>query len=253
MDWVLIQCQTLVQGEQGFYVALLMAGLFGSVTHCVGMCGPLVVGQVSARMDGLPVHDMSELKRLQGALLLPYHAGRVSTYVLCGMVAALIMAQVKSIAWFKYISAVMLVCAAGVFLAAALRVSIPSFGKMVVLKRMFGCLPANVLHWFSSCAKSLSSAPVGVKGYGLGMLLGFMPCGLVYGALMAVAATGNVMSAALGMVLFGLGTVPSLFVVGLSAQGLLRRQGSLVRKAARGVMALNGMFLLIMAGGILLT
>ena len=253
MDWVLAQCQSLVQGERGFYAALLLAGLFGSVTHCVGMCGPLVVGQVSSRMDGLSVRDMTELKRLQGALLLPYHAGRVTTYTLCGAIAALIAAQVKAFAIFKYISAAMLVGAAFVFLSAALKVVLPSVAGVPFLQRMSGCLPANVLHWLSLCAKSLFSSPIGVRGYGLGILLGFMPCGLVYGALMAVAATGDVVRSTLGMMLFGLGTLPSLFVVGLSAQGLLRRQGSVLRYAARGIMALNGMFLLIMAGGILLT
>jgi len=253
MDWVLMQCQSLVRGEQGFYMALFMAGLFGSATHCTGMCGPLVVAQVSGRMDHLSARDMTEFKRLQGALLLPYHAGRLTTYVFCAFLAAALMAQVKHLVWFKYVSAVMLACAAVVFLASAARWALPVFAASPVIQKIKKCLPTSAVHWFSSCAKSLFSSPVGVRGYGLGIFLGFMPCGLVYGALMTVAATGDVARSVLGMVLFGLGTIPSLFIIGLGTQGLLRCQGSVLQRAARGMMALNGMFLLVMAGKIVLT
>ena len=71
--------------------------------------------------------------------------------------------------------------------------------------------------------------------------------------MMAVAATGDAYRAAGAMALFGLGTLPSLFVVGLGAQGLLRAFPFALQRVARGVMALNGIFLLVMAGNILLT
>lgn len=253
MNWVLAQCQSFIAVEQSFYVALFATGLFGGLTHCAGMCGPFVLGQVSARMQGLSVYEMTELKRVQGALLLPYHLGRITTYIMLGVFAASMMAVFRDAVVFKYISAVMLMCAAWFFVASAMRLR--SFSKVQawlagVCSR---CLPTNVFHWFSSRAKSLSASPSGVRGYGLGMLLGFIPCGLVYGALMAVAATGDVVRGVMGMALFGLGTLPSLWVVGLVSQGVLRRNAFVLRRVARGVMVLNGMFLLIMAGEILLT
>lgn len=253
MNWVLAQCQSFIAAEQGFYIALLVTGVFGGMTHCAGMCGPLVLGQVSARMHTLSARDMTELKRVQGALLLPYHFGRITTYAILGVIAACLMATLRGFIVFKYVSAVMLICAAWFFIASAMRVRAFSKVQSWLIKKCTRCLPANVLHWFSSCAKSFFVSPIGVRGYGLGMLLGFMPCGLVYGALMAVAATGDVVRATLGMGLFGLGTLPSLFVIGLVSQGLLHRNIQAFRVVSRGIMVINGMFLLTMAGKILLT
>ncbi len=253
MDWLLHQCQMLVSDQQGLYAALFGAGLFGGMTHCTGMCGPLVVGQVVGRMDTLASHEMTEMKRLQGAILLPYHLGRVSTYVLCAALAAVLLAQVKNFSAFKYIAFFMIISAAMVFLTSAVGGFLPKLGRVLSPQLLSECLPVNVLHWLNSKAKFLASSPLGWRGYGLGLLLGFMPCGLVYGALMAVAATGDVRQAVGAMALFGFGTFPSLLLVGLGAQGLLRAKPLIVRHVARGVMALNGIFLLMMAGDILLT
>jgi sulfite exporter TauE/SafE len=48
----------------------------------------------------------------------------------------------------------------------------------------------------------------------LGIALGFLPCGLVYSALLAAAAGGGILSAVIAMAAFAAGTVPALFVVG---------------------------------------
>ena len=53
-------------------LALFMAGLVGSAGHCAGMCGPFVLAQVGAR---------TQLNRLAGSALLPYHLGRGTTYI----------------------------------------------------------------------------------------------------------------------------------------------------------------------------
>ena len=45
-----------------------------------------------------------------------------------------------------------------------------------------------------------------------GMLLGFLPCGLLYAALL-IAGSAEPLTAGTGMLLFGLGTVPALFMM----------------------------------------
>jgi sulfite exporter TauE/SafE len=51
----------------------------------------------------------------------------------------------------------------------------------------------------------------------LGALNGILPCGLVYSALLVAATTGGVLQGALGMVIFGAGTLPALFIMGTGA------------------------------------
>ncbi len=54
-----------------------------------------------------------------------------------------------------------------------------------------------------------------LRGYPLGVALGFLPCGILYAALAAAAATASPWYGATAMFCFGLGTVPALFAVGL--------------------------------------
>lgn len=55
-------------------------------------------------------------------------------------------------------------------------------------------------------ARPLFAAPFGWRGYLLGVMLGFIPCGLVYGALVLAAATGAALNGGAVMLVFGLGT-----------------------------------------------
>ncbi len=66
----------------------------------------------------------------------------------------------------------------------------------------------------------------------LGALNGLLPCGLVYSALLMTATAGGPGPGAVGMALFGVGTLPALLVVGLGAGALgVRLRQTLVRVA----------------------
>ena len=72
----------------GIVGALLIAGLAGGAAHCAGMCGPFVLAQTAGRLAAVPVEKFGRLTRLGGALLLPYHAGRMVTYAGLGAVGS---------------------------------------------------------------------------------------------------------------------------------------------------------------------
>src|SRR5207302_7626417 len=55
-------------------------------------------------------------------------------------------------------------------------------------------------------------------GFPLGMALGLLPCGLLYGSLLAAASSGDPAMGAAGMVAFGVGTLPALVAVGMLGQ-----------------------------------
>ena len=84
-------------------------------------------------------------------------------------------------------------------------------------------------------------------GYPLGVVLGFLPCGFLYAALATTAASGSPLLGALGMLAFGLGTVPALVAVGIAGQAAGRRWQRGVAAAAPAVMLLNAALLTALA------
>jgi len=217
--------------------ALAIAGLVGGVTHCAGMCGPFVLAQVAAgRTES---GSAGEMRRLRGGALAPYHAGRMTTYVALGAAAGALSGVVADGIWFRWLAAVLLTLAAALFLVQALGLRRGSSGGP--LFRTFERLVVP------PAARLSAGGDGGLRRYGLGVLLGFLPCGLLYAALAAAAATGNAMQAALAMAAFTLGTVPGLVGVGVAGQFFARRWGAGLRPFAATLLAVNAVILIAFA------
>ncbi|TAN52937.1 MAG: sulfite exporter TauE/SafE family protein [Rhodospirillales bacterium] len=225
----LSHCSTAIASDGGLMASLLFTGLIGGFTHCAGMCGPFALSQVGERMKSCPVEKMREWQRLTGSLLLPYHLGRATTYALLGAGAAQLAGSIEAAAGLKWLSAALLILAALLFLGYAL----PRLG----LKAGGG--DGRLFAHLSKLAAPLFAAPVGIRGYALGMILGYIPCGLVWGGLSAAAASGSALSGAMAMGAFALGTVPGLVMVAGLGQLAMRRWGPLVQRIAPVLLVLN--------------
>jgi sulfite exporter TauE/SafE len=189
------------------FVSLFVAGLAGSAVHCVGMCGPFVLGQVMAGLDRAPA-AYGEWRRLTGAALAPYHLGRLTTYAGLGALAGAATALFASTSVFGWLSGGLLVVAACLMIVQALGLAFGGNSPLTgVLTRL---------------AAPLSMARSSAARYGLGVVLGFLPCGLLYGALAAAGGTGSPTDGALAMAAFALGTMPALIATGWG--GLLVRR-----------------------------
>lgn len=209
LEFGIVACRVAVDSHGGLMAGLFMAGLVGSLSHCVGMCGPFVLAQVMTRMETVPVREMTSLRRLTGAAVAPYHLGRATTYTALGAVAGALAGRFVQIGGLKPVSGVLLSAAALLFAGYALR-RLGLLMPALALPGGAGRLTARL----AGVAKPLFARPVGVRGYLLGVLLGFLPCGLLYGALAAAASSGGAVAGALGMAAFAAGTVPALLAVG---------------------------------------
>ena len=218
---------------------LFLAGAAGSVVHCAPMCGPFVLGQVADRLARVPAARLCESARLSSALLLPYHAGRLTTYAALGALAATAGAASRASSWLDVLPALLLLLAALLFLGHALARLAPGMRPAMQASAPW----APVLRRLA--------ARVGRNGPGdgflLGVTLGFLPCGLLYGAVAAAAATGSAAGGALAMLTFGLGTVPSLVAVGVAGQAGGRAWHRGVTVAAPVVLLANAGLLGVMA------
>ena len=230
-------CQELLKiaGVNNFSLyALFLMGLAGSVSHCSSMCGPFVIAQAS-NFEIPQGKNVSSWYRL---LLLPYHLGRLTTYTLLGIIATIFATPIFGIPALKIISPLLLALAGGLFLASAFSQFLP--------KMTFGLCgtPSWLMHKISSLMKYNSL----FGGYILGVMLGFIPCGLVYAAILAVMTTGDATKSALGMIAFAAGTMPTLMVISLGGRALINQQYAWLKPASAVLMVFNSIVLFVMAG-----
>jgi sulfite exporter TauE/SafE len=191
----------------GLPLTLLLAGLVGGLTHCAGMCGPFVLAQVGARLDrtGAPY---GEVQRLAGAALVPYHLGRATTYTGLGAVAGSFAGGAAGLPFMGWLPSALLALAAVALLLQA-------FARGArLLPRFARRGPSRAAAIVSRLSGPFLADPRGWRGYALGIVLGFLPCGLLWGALAAAGGSGGAAGGALAMAAFTLGTVPALVGVG---------------------------------------
>ncbi|MFO1128846.1 MAG: sulfite exporter TauE/SafE family protein [Rhodospirillales bacterium] len=229
----LAACRAALSADGSLLASLFLAGLVGSLTHCTGMCGPFVLAQTVARLDAVPAGGMRELHRLAGAALAPYHLGRATTYTGLGAIAATLAGGVIDATRWRWLSVALLAVAALLFLAYALR----ALG--VAIPGTAGGTGAGWSRLVGGWAKPLFDRPIRWRGYLLGVLLGFLPCGLLYAALAAAAASGSALSGAAAMFAFSLGTVPALVAVGLAGHVAGSRFRATARALAPVLMLIN--------------
>ena len=225
------------QLEAGLFVvpALLLAGLAGSVVHCTAMCGPFVLGQVADGMARLPMTRMCQGARLRGSLLLPYHGGRLATYAALGTGAG----WLGGLRLPQIVPGILLALAAAGFMVLALRRFQP---VLAVAGRATSGGSGNVLAALSARFGGFGR----LRGLPLGLALGFLPCAMVYAAL-AAAAAGGPLVGGLGMLAFGLGTVPALIAVALLGHAAARRWQIAVNRTAPWLLLGNGVLLMMLA------
>jgi sulfite exporter TauE/SafE len=221
-------------------LALFLAGLAGGAVHCAGMCGPFVLAQVGQRVIGRK-GDYGELRRLRDGALLPYHLGRMTTYALLGAIAGAMAGLFVGATGFRWGLAGLLLAGAFLFLIQAVARAKESFAPWGLdVGRSLG-------QRLAAMAAPVARDPKGWRGYALGLVLGLLPCGLLYGALAAAAGTGNALAGAVAMAAFALGTMPALIGVGVVGAAFGRRWRGATRAALVPLLLLNAAVLALMA------
>ena len=208
-------------------ISLVLTFGFVSSLHCVQMCGPIVLSYSIAA-------NTAQGRRSFLGLHLAYNAGRSATYMLLGMVAGFAggaMGWVGHLAGFQNAAAIV----AG---TAMVLTGIAMFGFSPVLQnwRTFA-LPRRFLR----PAGRLIASPRPSAKFALGLMMGFLPCGLIYAALMKAIGTASPIEGALTMLAFALGTSVALVVVGLGSSAAtmkLARWGTTVSAVTVLIMGL---------------
>lgn len=218
METLLAHCVSAFAEHGALFPAFFLAGLTGGFTHCLAMCGPFVACERMCDSKACASASGS----VRGAMAIPYHLGRTTTYGALGFGAALLSKQVVSYSWWPWVSSAMLAGAGILFLLSCV----------------------------NACRHEAGKSPILKLTYARGVLLGFMPCGLLYAALMVAATLADPFGGMVAMWLFTLGTMPALLIVSGGAELFTRRWRQAMQTLGRAMMAFNGLSLLVMAARI---
>lgn len=225
-----------MSSTDSIYFVFLAAGFTVGFGHCIGMCGPIVVSFCLG---------LGDRNRIVPNLF--YNAGRTVTYtVLGGILGAGGSFTGVVVPMEGFQKAVMIL--AGVLIAV---MGLAMTG-WVGIPRLFSSGYSPLGRFFMNFRKF--SGTSGVAGFfAMGLLLGLLPCGPVYTALLSAARAGmdapgpwqGALSGAMVMFAFGVGTIPALLLIaGLSDMKWLKHRDTIYRVGG-AMMILAGAYFLV--------
>lgn len=203
------------------FLALFLVGLLGG-GHCAGMCGG-IVGALSLQ---------SPQQGGAAALVhLAYNLGRIASYMLAGLLVGAVghfAGNMLSLQHGLYFFASLMLIAMGLYLLGITQLLAPlERGGQAIWQRI---QPAT--RRFLPVRGAAQALP-------LGLLWGWLPCGLVYSALATALASGSAGQGALLMLAFGLGTLPNLLLAGLLLARFRRFAQARVTRVVSGLLVLG--------------
>lgn len=210
------------------YIAALVSGLLGGI-HCVGMCG----GIVASISLGLPQN-----KNRRFITQLPYHlaynTGRILSYLLAGAIMGgmgMLLAE-----WLPvYLAQRLLLWIAGIFMLL-LGLYLAGWWQALALTERAGTLLWRLVEPLGRRMLPIRSP---LHGVAVGLVWGWIPCGLVYAMLANAISTGSPLGGAGVMLAFGLGTLPNLIGMGLLAGAAAHLARSTAVRRSAGMMMIG--------------
>ncbi len=211
------------------FAAAVLLGLLGS-SHCIGMCGGIVGALNMGIADGPAASPVARFR-----YQLAYNAGRISSYVLVGLLAGSLGSGAAALGVSPL---------AGKLLAAAFMIALglylANWWRGLAMLERIGAKLWRHIQPLGQRLFPIRSTPQALL---LGMLWGWLPCGLVYAAVAWSLTTGNPVDGALLMLGFGIGTLPALLVAGNVLGQLKRWAGApAVRTTAGIVIIIFGLY-----------
>lgn len=191
------------------YLVAFITGLLGGV-HCFGMCG----GIVGALTLSTPKQQKQSSHLI---ILLGYNIGRITGYVVAGAIIAFLGSSLIDLTGIQSAKQILAIIASLFMIALGLYFA-GLWNGITKLEQV-----GNVL-WKHIQPMTKRFIPVRnfQQALPLGFLWGWIPCGLVYTALIWTLSAGSALEGALIMLAFGMGTLPNLLAMGVVATKLAK-------------------------------
>ena len=176
------------------FVQLIIAfnlGLF-STLHCVGMCGGILSAMMMAGNDDGEQKQISKISRS-----LAYNLGRICSYALAGLIAGLLGKTIINLVSGLNLHIVLQSIAAIVLIGIALNIM-----GVLPFNRYLEMMGSRIWKQIQPLGKHLLPVNSHSRGFMFGMLWGWLPCGMVYSALILSLSSGSPVYGMLVMLFF---------------------------------------------------
>ena len=193
------------------YLVAFAMGVFSSL-HCIGMCGS-IIGTLTLSLKP----EIRTNKALLFPFVLNYNLGRISSYALTGALAGAIEAILSLPFEEGHGHRVLQVISAAIMTSAGLYIA-GWFPRFAYIEKT----GARLWKLVEPFGRRLIPVQTRSQAFLFGMVWGWLPCGLVYTALVLSATTGDILRSALTMLSFGLGTLPAVMGLGIMTTILTR-------------------------------
>jgi len=206
--------------------AALLVGLLSSA-HCIGMCG----GIVGALNMGLS--DPLRKKPNTFVYQLAYNFGRIGSYVVIGALAGVLGGGVARLGISSGPLTGELIAAAFMI---ALGLYLTNWWRGLVILEKFGF---RIWKHIQPLGQRLLPISHPMQVVMLGMLWGWLPCGLVYAVVAWSLSTAEAIDGAILMLGFGIGTLPSMLIAGTSLSHHRRWAGMPIVRTLAGILIIG--------------
>jgi len=222
--------EIIVMNWLELFVATVSASIVGSI-HCVGMCGPFTMiathtpgTSLGGKTSGDRISSMSfgySSRYLSSVRLVAYHFGRLSTYLVLGVIAGLAGTMINqagfTVGW-SGIAAILVGLSMVVF----------GFARLVMMMKATQSIrhSASMERWTKrilAVGKRIQSRSPIQKAFVMGLITTWLPCGWLYLFALASSSTGSVGRATWMMFAFWIGTLPLLSLLAIGSESLRNR------------------------------
>jgi len=208
-----------------FILAAISLGFLGSF-HCIGMCGPIALA--------LPVHHYAPAKKHFGIFL--YNIGRIFTYTFLGVLFGL-LGQSFFLSGFQQALSISLGLLMLLFVIVSKSIFANGLGQLYFMQRFINYIKNQLSQLFNE--KKLYNL------FLIGLLNGFLPCGLVYVGIAGSIATGHYLKGGLFMFFFGTGTFFVMYAVVFFGQFINLKFRNYIRKSMPYMVSMMALLLIL--------
>lgn len=199
------------------FFLVLGLGFLGSFGHCAGMCGPITAAFALSTQPIEPSSTDSPTRWRQIGFHVLLNLGRVLSYALIGAgigaVGSVVIASGQLAGIGSDLRRIMALVTGGLLIWFGLVQVSPGLPKLPILHPLQG-------NWHQRLSQAMIHLSLHRRWWTpflLGMVWGLIPCGFLYAAQIKAAETGNLWIGGATMLAFGLGTLPTMLGVGVSA------------------------------------
>lgn len=212
-------------------LGVFLIGITGGFSHCIGMCGGFVLSYSLKINENDLIEKPTTWQNVSPHLL--YGIGRILSYIVIGEILGLLGNAISAVFTIRNFQG-------GLSLFAGLVMIFMGLDLAGLIPK----LAPNSFPGFNPFKRLVGGLFKRVKRnniLGLGFILGFIPCGLVYAAGAKAVASGSMFGGMLTMLVFGLGTMPAMVTAGMISSRIPIKIRSIIYRIAAALVTILGL------------